>query len=78
MVIALTEPTTIPHMNRELARKALLGLNPTLRSAFLLREGEGCSHRELTKKLGISVETAKSRVFRARRQLREELAVLTR
>jgi len=66
------------YMNRELARKALLGLNPTLRSAFLLHEGEGCSHRELTKKLGISVETAKSRVFRARRQLREELAVLTR
>jgi RNA polymerase sigma-70 factor, ECF subfamily len=65
------------HMNRELASKAILRLNPGLRRAFLLSKGEGWTHEEVAKELGISQATAKTRVFRARRQLRHELAALT-
>jgi RNA polymerase sigma-70 factor, ECF subfamily len=65
------------HMSRELASKAILRLNPGLRRAFLLHKGEGWTHQEVAKELGITQATAKTRVFRARRQLRHELAVLT-
>jgi RNA polymerase sigma-70 factor, ECF subfamily len=64
------------YINRELALKALLRLNPVLRGAFFLHKGEGWTHKEMAKELGISPETAKSRVYRARRQLREEMEVL--
>lgn len=64
-------------LNGELALKAMLRLNPVLRSAFLLHKREGLTHREMADELGISVETAKSHVFRARRQLLEELEALT-
>jgi RNA polymerase sigma-70 factor, ECF subfamily len=66
------------HMNRELTHKAMQNLNPGLRRAFLLHKGQGWTHQEVADELGISQATAKTRVFRARRQLREELAVLTR
>ena len=66
------------YINRDLALKAMLRLNPVLRCAFLLHKREGWTHRQMADEFGISVQTAKSRVFRARRQLREELAVLTR
>jgi RNA polymerase sigma-70 factor (ECF subfamily) len=65
------------YMNRELASKALLRLNPVLRCAFLLHKREGWTHQEMADELGISVKTAKSRVFRARRRLREELETLS-
>jgi RNA polymerase sigma-70 factor, ECF subfamily len=65
------------HMNRELASKAMLRLNPGLRRAFLLHKGAGWTHQEVAKELGITQATAKTRVFRARRQLRHELAALT-
>jgi RNA polymerase sigma-70 factor, ECF subfamily len=73
----LRENNERKYMNRELAWKAMLRLNPVLRCAFLLHRQEGWTHRETADELGISLETAKSRVFRARRQLREELEVLT-
>jgi RNA polymerase sigma-70 factor, ECF subfamily len=66
------------HMHRELTLKAMRRLNPVLRRAFLLHKREGWTHREMAEELGISRATAKMRVFRARRQLREALAVLTR
>jgi RNA polymerase sigma-70 factor (ECF subfamily) len=66
------------YINRELALKAMLRLNPVLRCAFLLHKREGWTHRQMADEFGISVQTAKSRVFRARRQLREELEVLSR
>jgi RNA polymerase sigma-70 factor, ECF subfamily len=65
------------HMNRELALKAMRRLNPALRRAFLLHKGQGWTHQEVAEELGITQATAKTRVFRARRQLRAELAVLT-
>jgi RNA polymerase sigma-70 factor, ECF subfamily len=66
------------HMHRELASKAMRRLNPSLRTAFLLHKQEGWTHREMSEELGITQATAKMRVFRARRQLREELEVLIR
>jgi RNA polymerase sigma-70 factor, ECF subfamily len=66
------------HMNRELAVKAMDRLNPALRRAFLLHKGQGWTHQEVAEELGITQATAKTRVFRARRQLKQELAVLTR
>jgi RNA polymerase sigma-70 factor, ECF subfamily len=64
--------------NNERASKAMHRLNPGLRRAFLLHKGQGWTHQEVAEELGISQATAKTRVFRARRQLREELAVLSR
>ncbi len=66
------------HMHRDLASKAMHRLSPALRRAFLLHKHVGWTHREMAEELGITQATAKMRVFRARRQLREELAVLTR
>ena len=66
------------HINRELASKAMLRLNPSLRRAFLLHKAQGWTHQEVAEELGITQATAKTRVFRACRQLRQELAVLTR
>jgi RNA polymerase sigma-70 factor (ECF subfamily) len=66
------------HINRELASKAMLRLNPSLRRAFLLHKAQGWTHQEVAEELGITQATAKTRVFRARRQLRHELAILTR
>ena len=66
------------HMNRELATKAMHRLNPALRRAFLLHKAQGWTHQEVAEELGITQATAKTRVFRARRQLRQELALLTR
>lgn len=65
-------------MHRELASKAMHRLSPALRDAFLLHKHQGWTHREMAKGLGVTQATAKMRVFRARRQLREELEFLTR
>jgi|SRR5271166_4968198 len=65
------------YLNRDLAVKAMLRLNPVLRTAFLLHKREGWTHKEMAAELGISAETAKSRVYRARRQLRQEMEFLT-
>lgn len=64
-------------MHRELASKAVDRLSPTLRHAFLLHKYQGWTHREMAKELGVTQATAKMRVFRARKQLREELELLT-
>ena len=65
------------YVNRDLAVKAMLRLKPLLRAAFLLHKREGWTHKEMAEEMGISAETAKSRVYRARRQLREEMQFLT-
>jgi RNA polymerase sigma-70 factor, ECF subfamily len=65
-------------MHRELAFKAMDRLSPALRDAFLLHKHQGWTHREMAQELGVTQATAKMRVFRARQQLREELAALTR
>lgn len=65
------------YMSKELARKAFRGLNPSLQETFILQKAEGWTNRELAEALGITVSTVKSRVFRARVRLRQQLHALT-
>jgi RNA polymerase sigma-70 factor (ECF subfamily) len=64
-------------MSKELTRKAFHGLNPSLQDTFILQKAEGWTNRELAQALGITVSTVKSRVFRARVRLRQQLLSLT-
>lgn len=65
------------YMSKELASKAFRGLNPSLQETFILQKAEGWTNRELADALGITVSTVKSRVFRARARLRQQLQALT-
>jgi len=61
---------------RELARclQPMLGrLHPTARDALTRVDLDGQTHREAAEQLGISVSGMKSRVQRARRELKEQL-----
>jgi RNA polymerase sigma-70 factor (ECF subfamily) len=59
--------------DKELLERALVMLEPDLRSAFLLREVEGLSYGELADALQIPEGTVGSRLNRARRELRQHL-----
>src|SRR5262245_10785991 len=62
---------------RELARllaDALLGLGPPLRTALLLRTREGLEYAEIGTLTGVTPETARTRVMKARRLLLRALA----
>jgi RNA polymerase sigma-70 factor (ECF subfamily) len=52
---------------------AVEGLKPTFRTVFVLRDIEELSTEETAEALGISVPAVKSRLLRARLQLREKL-----
>lgn len=52
---------------------AMRQLRPSYRQALLLSDLEGMPLAEISRRLGIPVGTAKSRVFRARRQARAKL-----
>jgi len=58
---------------REMISEDLDELSPLLRTAFLLREVEGYSTVEAAKKLGVTENTLKARLWRARHQLAERL-----
>jgi RNA polymerase sigma-70 factor (ECF subfamily) len=58
---------------REMIKENLDELSPLLRSAFVLREVEGYSTGEAAKKLGVTENTLKARLWRARHQLAERL-----
>ena len=55
--------------------RAVAALSAEQREAFTLRELRGLSYSELSETLGVSEVVAESRLARARRRLREELAV---
>ena len=65
------------YISRELIRKVFRGLNPSLQDTFILQKAEGWTNRELAEAQGITVSTVKSRVFRARVRLRQQLMALT-
>jgi RNA polymerase sigma-70 factor (ECF subfamily) len=65
------------YISKELTRKVFCGLNPSLQDTFILQKAEGWTNRELAEALGITVSTVKSRVFRARVRLRQQLIALT-
>ena len=58
---------------REMINSDLAELSPLLRTAFVLREVEGYSTGEAAKKLGVTENTLKARLWRARHQLSERL-----
>ncbi|MGB2644572.1 MAG: sigma-70 family RNA polymerase sigma factor [Candidatus Acidiferrum sp.] len=59
---------------REMISENLHELSPLLRTAFVLREVEGYSTGEAAKKLGVTENTLKARLWRARHQLAERLS----
>ncbi|HSW84413.1 MAG TPA: sigma-70 family RNA polymerase sigma factor [Usitatibacter sp.] len=60
----------------ERIQKALLGMNTDDRAVITLRHFSDCSYREMSGILGIAEKTVKSRLFAARRRLRELLSDL--
>lgn len=60
----------VPTIDRLALEQALEGLTPALRTVFLLKAADGCSHREISAILGISVAASKVRLHRARKELR--------
>src|SRR6202165_1903005 len=58
---------------REILSKTIQGLPPGLRTVFVLRDVEGLSTEETAAALELSVPAVKSRLLRARLQLRERL-----
>lgn len=57
----------------DLIARALELLPQEMREAFVLREYQGLSYKEMTVILDIKLETAKVRVFRARQRIKEIL-----
>lgn len=58
----------------EILKKTVQGLPPGFRTVFVLRDVEGLSTEETAEMLGLSVPAVKSRLLRARLQLRERLS----
>lgn len=59
---------------RETLTRALVGLSPMYRSVFVLRDVQGLSVDETARLLGISEACVKTRLCRARLQMREAVA----
>ena len=58
---------------KDILQKTIQGLPPSFRTVFVLRDVEGLSTEETADALGLSVPAVKSRLLRARLQLRERL-----
>ena len=58
---------------KEILGKTIQGLAPSFRTVFVLRDVEGLSTEETASALELSVPAVKSRLLRARLQLRERL-----
>ncbi|MBI2677506.1 MAG: sigma-70 family RNA polymerase sigma factor [Candidatus Koribacter versatilis] len=58
---------------KQLLQKTIQGLPPSFRAVFVLRDVEGLSTEETAEALDLSIPAVKSRLLRARLQLRERL-----
>jgi RNA polymerase sigma-70 factor (ECF subfamily) len=58
----------------EILKKTIQGLPPGFRTVFVLRDVDQLSTEETAEALGLSVPAVKSRLLRARLQLRERLS----
>lgn len=79
--LARSLPVEVAVENREVQAflaERLRALPPDFRLPLVLRDVEGWSNREVAEALGISVPAAKSRIHRARMQLRHELELWLR
>lgn len=72
------QPIPEVHMVRrervQLVHAALAALSAEYRQILVLRELEGCRYDQIAEILDLPVGTVRSRLFRAREQLREQLA----
>ena len=68
-----SDSLTMEHEQREVILDALAQVTEKYRTALVLREYEDLSYEEIAWTLGISEQAVKSRIFRAREQLRELL-----
>src|SRR5437016_5172145 len=59
---------------KEILTKTIQGLPPSFRTVFVLRDVEGLSTEETADALDLSIPAVKSRLLRARLQLRERLS----
>src|SRR6478672_8460942 len=59
---------------KEILSKTIQGLPPSFRPVFVLRDVEGLSTEETAEALDLSIPAVKSRLLRARLQLRERLS----
>jgi len=56
-----------------IVEKYMLELNPVYRQIIILRDIEGLTYDEICKIMGLSMSAMKSKLFRARNQLRQKL-----
>ncbi len=70
---SLTSEGTLYDERKEIIRDALQQLSMEQRQIILLREYEDLTYEEIAKTLRISVQAVKSRLFRARAELKELL-----
>jgi RNA polymerase sigma-70 factor (ECF subfamily) len=61
----------------DLTTKAFQAVDSSMSDVFVLNKTEGWTNRELAKAFGTTVETVKSRIFRTRVRLREQLAAIS-
>jgi RNA polymerase sigma-70 factor (ECF subfamily) len=70
----LLESPTLPVDERLAIERALAALSPTDREVVMLRHFDGLSYAELAASLEIPVGTVMSRLFNARKRLRDGLS----
>ena len=61
------------YIAKELVAKAFAGLPPSVVDLFSRNKGEGWTQRELAREKGISISSVKSRIFKARERMQEQL-----
>jgi RNA polymerase sigma-70 factor (ECF subfamily) len=60
---------------QKLVREALAGLSDDYRTALVLKELEGLRYEEIADIIGVPIGTVRSRIHRARNELREKLRI---
>jgi RNA polymerase sigma-70 factor, ECF subfamily len=60
---------------KEIVRSALMKLSGDHRNILVLREYQDLSYAEIAETLGLSVEAVKSRIFRARSEMKKTLSL---
>jgi RNA polymerase sigma-70 factor (ECF subfamily) len=71
--VATASDDVLQQEKQQVIKGALARLSPIHRTVILLREYEDLSYAEISKTLRISQQAVKSRIFRAREELRELL-----
>ena len=64
-------------IHADLAEKAFRACSPAMANIFVLNKAEGWTNREIANLFGTSAQTVKSRVFRTRLRLRQQMAALS-